>query len=82
VTDAKDRIERFSYRKSHTSGQVGLHRATFAACPPRVLPVVGVNRDELADADAGIGHECENCVVAFLEVVGTTAIHGSPEGVE
>ena len=24
----------------------------------------------------------ENCVVAFLEIVGTTAIDGGPEGVE
>jgi len=44
--------------------------------------VVGVDRDELADADTSIGHECENCVVAFLEIVGTTAIDGGPEGVE
>ena len=42
----------------------------------------GVDRDELADADTGIVHECENCVVAFLKIVGTTAIDGGPEGVE
>jgi hypothetical protein len=37
---------------------------------------------ERADADAGIGHECENCVVAFLKRVGTTAIHDGPERVD
>jgi hypothetical protein len=25
------------------------------------------DRNEFADADAGTGHECENCVVAFIE---------------
>jgi hypothetical protein len=40
----------------------------------------GVYREP--DTDAGIVHECENCVVAFLEIVGTTAIDGGPEGVE
>jgi hypothetical protein len=44
--------------------------------------ISSIDRDELADADAGIVHECENCVVAFLEIVGTTAIHRGPEGVE
>jgi hypothetical protein len=39
------------------------------------------DRDELADADASIGHECENCVV-LGERVGTTAIDGGPEGAE
>ena len=40
----------------------------------------GVRREP--DADAGIVHECENCVVAFLEIVGTTAIDGGSESVE
>jgi hypothetical protein len=48
-----------------------------------ILPeVFGVDRDELADADAGVVHEGKDRVVAFLEIIRATAIHGGPEGVE
>jgi hypothetical protein len=42
----------------------------------------GIDCNEFANADTGIVHECENCVVASLEIVGTAAIDGGPEGVE
>ncbi len=42
-----------------------------------ILPqVLDVNRDELADPDAGVVHEREDRVVAFLEIIRATVIHG------
>ncbi len=50
-----------------------------------ILPqVLDVDRDELADTDAGVvhEHEGEDRVVAFLEIIRATVIHGGPQGVD